>query len=105
MGRGQASLSCLFVLQDSSMSFFVTLQSNFQHVLQYENPKLQDKARSVIPQQQLLSAAQHKLNELKEADPGEVPSLFSSDPLQTWHRHPAGHSIPESILHKRAANS
>ncbi|XP_037549498.1 peptide-N(4)-(N-acetyl-beta-glucosaminyl)asparagine amidase [Nematolebias whitei] len=55
---------------DSSMSFLVTLQSNFQHVLQYENPKLQQKTRSVIPQQQLVSAAQHNLNEMKEADPG-----------------------------------
>ncbi|XP_013882022.1 peptide-N(4)-(N-acetyl-beta-glucosaminyl)asparagine amidase [Austrofundulus limnaeus] len=54
----------------SSMSFFVTLQSNFQHVLQYEKPELQQKARSLIPHQLLLSAAQHKLNELKEADPG-----------------------------------
>lgn len=83
------------------MSFFVTLQSNFQHVLQYENPKLQQKARSVIPQQQLLSAAQQKLNELKEADPGEVPSLSTSDPLQTRHQHVQF----QSILHKQAANS
>ncbi|KAM4725967.1 peptide-N(4)-(N-acetyl-beta-glucosaminyl)asparagine amidase [Anableps anableps] len=54
---------------ESSMSFFVTLQSNFQHVMQYENPELQLKARSVIPHQQLSSTAQHKLKGLKEADP------------------------------------
>lgn len=61
-----------FVFQESSMSFFVTLQSNFQHVMQYENPELQLKARSIIPHHQLSSSAQHKLKELKEADPGEI---------------------------------
>ncbi|KAM6899468.1 peptide-N(4)-(N-acetyl-beta-glucosaminyl)asparagine amidase [Xenentodon cancila] len=54
---------------ESSMSFFVTLQSNFQHVMQYENPELQQKARSVIPHQELSSAAQYKLKEAQEADP------------------------------------
>ncbi|XP_035537083.1 peptide-N(4)-(N-acetyl-beta-glucosaminyl)asparagine amidase isoform X3 [Morone saxatilis] len=54
---------------ESSMSFFVTLQSNFQHVMLYENPELQQKARSCIPHQQLSSAAEHKLKEVKEADP------------------------------------
>uniref|UniRef100_A0A4W6FNK8 Peptide-N(4)-(N-acetyl-beta-glucosaminyl)asparagine amidase n=1 Tax=Lates calcarifer TaxID=8187 RepID=A0A4W6FNK8_LATCA len=53
------------------MSFFVTLQSNFQHVMLYENPALQQKAKSHIPHQQLSSAAQHKLKQAKEADPGE----------------------------------
>uniref|UniRef100_A0A4W6FP67 Peptide-N(4)-(N-acetyl-beta-glucosaminyl)asparagine amidase n=1 Tax=Lates calcarifer TaxID=8187 RepID=A0A4W6FP67_LATCA len=52
-----------------SMSFFVTLQSNFQHVMLYENPALQQKAKSHIPHQQLSSAAQHKLKQAKEADP------------------------------------
>ncbi|XP_040910202.1 peptide-N(4)-(N-acetyl-beta-glucosaminyl)asparagine amidase [Toxotes jaculatrix] len=55
---------------ESSMGFFVTLQSNFQHVMLYENPELQQKARNIIPHQQLSSAAQHKLREAKEADPG-----------------------------------
>ncbi|KAK5620096.1 Peptide-N(4)-(N-acetyl-beta- glucosaminyl)asparagine amidase, partial [Crenichthys baileyi] len=55
--------------KESSMSLFVTLQSNFQHVLQYENLELQLKARSTIPHQELSAAAQHKLKELKEADP------------------------------------
>lgn len=54
---------------ESSMSFFVTLQSNFQHVLVYENPVLQEKARSLIPHQQLSSAAEQKLRDAKEADP------------------------------------
>ncbi|XP_035038415.2 peptide-N(4)-(N-acetyl-beta-glucosaminyl)asparagine amidase [Hippoglossus stenolepis] len=54
---------------ENSMSFFVTLQSNFQHVMMYENPELQQKALSHIPHQQLSSAAQHKLKEAKDADP------------------------------------
>ncbi|XP_030269017.1 peptide-N(4)-(N-acetyl-beta-glucosaminyl)asparagine amidase isoform X2 [Sparus aurata] len=54
---------------ESSMSFFVTLQSNLQHVMLYENPELQQKARSIIPHQQLFSTAQDKLTEAKEADP------------------------------------
>uniref|UniRef100_A0A3Q4AJW4 Peptide-N(4)-(N-acetyl-beta-glucosaminyl)asparagine amidase n=1 Tax=Mola mola TaxID=94237 RepID=A0A3Q4AJW4_MOLML len=51
------------------MSFFVTLQSNLQHVMLYENAELQQKARSAIPSQQLSSAAEHKLKEAREADP------------------------------------
>lgn len=54
---------------ESSMSFFVTLQSNFQHVMLYENPEMQEKARSCIPHQELSSAAERKLKEAKEADP------------------------------------
>ncbi|KAM3596690.1 uncharacterized protein V6R79_019091 [Siganus canaliculatus] len=54
---------------ESSMSFFVTLQSNFQHVMLYENPELQLKARSAIPHQQLSSTAERKLKEAKAADP------------------------------------
>lgn len=54
---------------ESSMSFLVTLQSNFQHVILYENSELQHKARSHIPHQQLSSAADKKLKEVKEADP------------------------------------
>lgn len=54
------------------MSFFVTLQSNFQHVMLYESSDLQEEARRVIPQQQLLSSAEQNLNKAKEADPGEA---------------------------------
>uniref|UniRef100_UPI003AAFA20A peptide-N(4)-(N-acetyl-beta- glucosaminyl)asparagine amidase n=1 Tax=Centroberyx gerrardi TaxID=166262 RepID=UPI003AAFA20A len=54
---------------EHSMSFFVTLQSNFQHVMLYENPELQQKARLHIPHQDLSSAAEHKLQQAKEADP------------------------------------
>ncbi|XP_034017359.1 peptide-N(4)-(N-acetyl-beta-glucosaminyl)asparagine amidase [Thalassophryne amazonica] len=54
---------------ESSMSFFVTLQSNFQHVMLYESPELQQKTRSLIPHQQLSSVAEHKLKEALQADP------------------------------------
>lgn len=58
------------------MNFFRILQSNFKRVMQYEDPKLQQKARSFIPHQQLSSAAQHKLKELKEADTGEITPVL-----------------------------
>lgn len=58
------------------MSFFVTLQSNFQHVMLYESHELQQKARDVIPHERLSSAAKNKLKEAKEADPGEVDIRF-----------------------------
>ncbi|XP_053190248.1 peptide-N(4)-(N-acetyl-beta-glucosaminyl)asparagine amidase [Scomber japonicus] len=54
---------------ENSMSFFVTLQSNFQHVMMYESPELQQKARSHIPHLQLSSAAELKLKEVTEVDP------------------------------------
>ncbi|KAF7656148.1 hypothetical protein LDENG_00045790 [Lucifuga dentata] len=54
---------------ESSMSFFVTLQSNFQHVLLYENPELQLQARNHIPLQQLSSAAEQRLTQAREAHP------------------------------------
>lgn len=54
---------------EDSMSFFVTLQSNFQHVMLYESLELQQKARDVIPHERLSSAAKNKLKEAKEADP------------------------------------
>lgn len=54
------------------MSFFVTLQSNFQHVMLYESHELQQKAKNVIPHEQLSTAAKNKLKAAKDADPGEV---------------------------------
>ncbi|XP_020494304.2 peptide-N(4)-(N-acetyl-beta-glucosaminyl)asparagine amidase [Labrus bergylta] len=53
---------------ESSMSFLVTLQANFQHVMLYENPELQQKARSHIPHQQMSSNAEQRLKEAKDAD-------------------------------------
>lgn len=59
-----------FVWQLGSKNLSGTLQSNFQHVLLYENPELQQKARSCIPYKQLLSAAQQKLKLAQEAETG-----------------------------------
>lgn len=67
------------------MSFFVTLQSNFQHVMLYESLELQQKARNVIPQQQLSSAAENKLKEAKVADPGEMSFHVSSSQYIWFH--------------------
>lgn len=60
------------------MGFFLILQSNFQHVLQYESPELQQKARSVIPHQELADAAERGLKQAREADPGERAFIRSS---------------------------
>ncbi|KAM4631215.1 peptide-N(4)-(N-acetyl-beta-glucosaminyl)asparagine amidase [Polymixia lowei] len=54
---------------ESSMSFIVTLQSNFQHVMVYENLELQQKARNYVPHQELTSVAIEKLKQAREADP------------------------------------
>lgn len=68
------------------MSFFVTLQSNFQHVMLYESPELQQKARNVIPLPQLSSAAKDKLKEAKVADPGEMSFLSAEDTVPHMSR-------------------
>lgn len=55
---------------ESSMNFLVTLQSNFQNAMVYENQELQRKARGCIPHEQLSSNAEKKMKEAKQADPG-----------------------------------
>ncbi|XP_061700586.1 peptide-N(4)-(N-acetyl-beta-glucosaminyl)asparagine amidase isoform X3 [Syngnathoides biaculeatus] len=52
----------------SSVNFFVTLQSNFKHVLLYENSELQQKARSYIPYKLLSSTAEKKMKFAQEAE-------------------------------------
>ncbi|KAG7325754.1 hypothetical protein KOW79_010679 [Hemibagrus wyckioides] len=52
-----------------SKSFLGTLQSNFQHVMVYENPDLQQKALCCIPHEQLSSRAKDRLHKAREADP------------------------------------
>lgn len=69
------------------MSFFVTLQSNFQHVMLYESPELQQEARRVVPQQQLLASAEHSLDKAKDADPGEPSPPTSVQHLKTCWVH------------------
>ncbi|XP_047460194.1 peptide-N(4)-(N-acetyl-beta-glucosaminyl)asparagine amidase-like isoform X2 [Mugil cephalus] len=56
--------------EESCISFLRTLQSNFEHVMMYENLELQQKARDRIPHHELSSAAQDKLRAAVEADPG-----------------------------------
>lgn len=69
----QSQCFSLSVHQESSVSFFVMLQSNFQHVLLYEKPELQQKARCHVPEQQLWSIAEQKLKDALEAEPGHIP--------------------------------
>ena len=52
------------------MGFFVTLQSNYQHVMVYESLELQQKARNQLPYEELSTAAVAKLNGAKASDPG-----------------------------------
>ncbi|XP_028673986.2 peptide-N(4)-(N-acetyl-beta-glucosaminyl)asparagine amidase isoform X3 [Erpetoichthys calabaricus] len=54
----------------SIMSFLRTLQSNFEHVLIYENSEVQQKALSCIPILQLQDKAQEKLVQAMTVDPG-----------------------------------
>lgn len=48
--------------------FLKTLQSNFQHVMIYENPTLQKKALACIPIQELKKNAQEKLAKARKVD-------------------------------------
>ncbi|XP_062984204.1 peptide-N(4)-(N-acetyl-beta-glucosaminyl)asparagine amidase isoform X2 [Elgaria multicarinata webbii] len=48
--------------------FLKTLQSNFLHVMFYENPVLQKKALACIPIQELRKKAQEKLTEVRKID-------------------------------------
>ncbi|XP_029445300.1 peptide-N(4)-(N-acetyl-beta-glucosaminyl)asparagine amidase isoform X2 [Rhinatrema bivittatum] len=64
----QASAEQAVFLQASEATFFKTLQSNFQHVLVYENPALQKKALTIIPIQELKRRAEQKLTQAKGVD-------------------------------------
>lgn len=90
---GRMFIRMLSCLQESSMSFFVTLQSNFQHVTLYESPDLQQEARRVIPQQQLLSSAEDNLKKAKDADPGE--------PTGQNHPNPCWSTSNKSVIKTR----
>ncbi|KAI5607732.1 peptide-N(4)-(N-acetyl-beta-glucosaminyl)asparagine amidase [Silurus asotus] len=52
-----------------SKSFLDTMQANFQHVMVYENPELQQKALRCLPHEQLCSRAKERLCKAREADP------------------------------------
>ncbi|XP_016136860.1 peptide-N(4)-(N-acetyl-beta-glucosaminyl)asparagine amidase-like [Sinocyclocheilus grahami] len=53
----------------SRVTFLKTLQSNFQHVLIYESPELQQKALNCIPHELLRSRAEERLKQAKDAEP------------------------------------
>ncbi|XP_075683299.1 peptide-N(4)-(N-acetyl-beta-glucosaminyl)asparagine amidase [Rhinoderma darwinii] len=53
----------------SEIKFFKTLQSNSQHVLMYEQPELQQKAREHIPVSELKASAQEKLQQARSLEP------------------------------------
>ncbi|XP_042330923.1 peptide-N(4)-(N-acetyl-beta-glucosaminyl)asparagine amidase isoform X2 [Sceloporus undulatus] len=52
--------------------FLKTLQSNFMHIMIYENPALQKKALACIPIQELRKKAREKLIQVKEVDRGSL---------------------------------
>ncbi|XP_061443868.1 peptide-N(4)-(N-acetyl-beta-glucosaminyl)asparagine amidase isoform X1 [Rhineura floridana] len=52
--------------------FLKTLQSNFLHVMIYENPSLQKKALACIPIQELSNKAQEKLAQARKMDGGSL---------------------------------
>ncbi|XP_063778307.1 peptide-N(4)-(N-acetyl-beta-glucosaminyl)asparagine amidase [Pseudophryne corroboree] len=52
----------------SEIKFFKTLQSNFQHVLMYELPSLQQRALEHIPVSELKERAQEKLLQARSLD-------------------------------------
>ncbi|KAK2864603.1 hypothetical protein Q7C36_003757 [Tachysurus vachellii] len=52
-----------------SKSFLGTLQANFQHVMVYENPELQQKALCCVPHEELSSRAKERLHKARDADP------------------------------------
>ena len=62
--------------QVGSMGFFLTLQSNYQHVMVYESLELQQKARSKLPYEELSAAAVEKLNVAKASDPGTTKPFW-----------------------------
>ncbi|KAJ8273855.1 hypothetical protein GJAV_G00106250 [Gymnothorax javanicus] len=62
--------AALPIVPENSVVFFRTMQSNFQHVMVYENPALQRKALELIPLPRLTVAAKLRLQRALEADPG-----------------------------------
>uniref|UniRef100_A0AAY4EU34 Peptide-N(4)-(N-acetyl-beta-glucosaminyl)asparagine amidase n=1 Tax=Denticeps clupeoides TaxID=299321 RepID=A0AAY4EU34_9TELE len=70
------------------MVFLRTLQSNFQHVLLFEEPALQQKALSCIPHLQLTTGAKERLTQARRADPQcslAVPDMLVME-LLCWFK-------------------
>ncbi|XP_069814761.1 peptide-N(4)-(N-acetyl-beta-glucosaminyl)asparagine amidase [Dendropsophus ebraccatus] len=72
----------------SEIKFFKTLQSNSQHVLMYELPELQQKAREHIPVSELKAGAQEKLEQARsvEADTSISEGEFLTLELLRWFK-------------------
>lgn len=75
-------------ITSSSVTFPRTLRSNFQHVMVYEKPALQQKALICIPHVLLRSNAKERLKQAKDADPAcglEEEDMLVLDLLQ-WFK-------------------
>ncbi|XP_040289093.1 peptide-N(4)-(N-acetyl-beta-glucosaminyl)asparagine amidase [Bufo bufo] len=72
----------------SEIKFFKTLQSNSQHVLTYELPELQQKAREHIPVSELKARAQEKLQQARslESDTTMNEEDFLTLELLRWFK-------------------
>ncbi|XP_077125035.1 peptide-N(4)-(N-acetyl-beta-glucosaminyl)asparagine amidase isoform X1 [Ranitomeya variabilis] len=72
----------------SEIKFFKTLQSNAQHVMMYELPELQQKAREHIPVSELKAKAQEKLQQAKslESDTSMNEDDFLTLELLCWFK-------------------
>ncbi|XP_061443870.1 peptide-N(4)-(N-acetyl-beta-glucosaminyl)asparagine amidase isoform X3 [Rhineura floridana] len=71
----RGAVECLFEMgfEETTESVFLkTLQSNFLHVMIYENPSLQKKALACIPIQELSNKAQEKLAQARKMDGGSL---------------------------------
>lgn len=53
------------LFQQQQQTFFSKLKSNFDHVMVYEDPNIQAKARSCIPVEDLTTKALHNLDNIK----------------------------------------
>lgn len=56
---------CRSYLQQQQMGFYSKLTSQMEHVMLYEDPNLQTKARRCIPMEELDRKAQSKLDDIK----------------------------------------
>ncbi|XP_007893698.1 peptide-N(4)-(N-acetyl-beta-glucosaminyl)asparagine amidase isoform X2 [Callorhinchus milii] len=63
------------IAEHSELSFLRTLSSNFQRVLMYENPALQQKALACIPTNEMRKRAEEKLDHTTKLDSAETVTI------------------------------